>query len=306
MAKTSLPKISIVGAGRVGTSLALAFFERGYTIASIINRTGKPALSLAKVVKCKKVSTQIEDIDPSSEIIVLAVSDVSIADVAKRLAQSKKLKHKKLFVLHTSGVMSSAVLQPLGKKGTLIASMHPIQTFGAGKKRTKVNGIFFGIEGTDAAISRTLRLVNDLGSHAVVIPAAMKPLYHIACVFASSYFIVILNTIRELAGQLNIKAHWTDVFGPLMTNAMENAIKNSSADALTGPVVRRDLSTLEIHLDALATSAPHFLPLYTVAGIEVARIAKEHGKMSREDFQTLITEFRQFIKTMPQHLKERH
>ena len=306
MAKNTFPKISIIGAGNVGTSLAIAFFEQGYPIASVIGRTGKSALSLAKAVKCKKVSTQVEDIEPSTEIIIIAVSDPAIGEIAGALARNKRLKFKKIFVLHTSGAQTTALLQPLSKKGAITASMHPIQTFSAGRKRTKVRGIFFGIEGSPEARSRAIRLVSDIGGKAIVVPPELKPLYHVACVFASSYTIVILNAIQELAKLLNINAPWTDVFGPLMTTAMENTIKDSAANALTGPVTRSDLSTIKTHLTALAQSAPQFLPMYTVAGIEVARIAKAHGKISQQEFQTLITKFRQFIKSTPQQSKGRH
>lgn len=306
MAKTLLPKISIIGAGNVGTSLAMAFFDKGYPIASVIGRTGTTALSLAKAVKCKKASTQVEDIEPSTEIILIAVSDPAIGEIARTLARNKKLKFKKLFVCHTSGVFTSAILQPLSKKGALTASVHPIQTFSAGRKRTKVQGIFFGIEGSTEARSKAIRLVGDIGGKAIVLPPELKPLYHIACVFASSYTIVILNAIQELAKQLHINAPWTEVFGPLMTTAMENTIKYSAANALTGPVTRNDLATIKTHLTALSQSAPQFLPMYTVAGIEVARIAKEHGKVTQEEFQALITEFRQFIRSSTPHSKGRH
>jgi predicted short-subunit dehydrogenase-like oxidoreductase (DUF2520 family) len=85
----------------------------------------------------------------------------------------------------------------------------------------------------------------------VVIAKDLKPLYHTACVFASNYFIVLLNAIRELATSAKLTLPWTEVFGPLMTASMQNAIVSGPGAALTGPIVRKDFGTLALHLSSL-------------------------------------------------------
>src|SRR5437016_12229834 len=109
MAGKTLPKISLIGSGIVGSSLCLALFEKGYPIASIINRTGKPAIALAKAVRCRRASTHVHDLHPSSAIVIIAVSDESLQEVAASIAQVKHLDFKKLFVAHTSGVYPADV-----------------------------------------------------------------------------------------------------------------------------------------------------------------------------------------------------
>ena len=299
MAVKSSPSISLIGSGKVGSALTLALYQKGYRVLSIINRTGKSALALAGKVKCKKVSTHIGDIDASSEIILVAVPDDELGRVAGDLAKASQLKFKKLFAAHTSGAYSSEVFASLQRKGSLIASLHPVQTFPQGGKPVKLRGIYFGIEGPPEAAAQAERIVHDLEAHAVNVPKELKPLYHVACVFASSYMIAILNGIAVLAKLSQLKASWMEVFGPLMTSAMENAIKTSAANALTGPVVRNDTSTISLHLDVLARYAPQFLPMYSVAGIDVARTATEHGKLSKQEYQNIVTLFRTFIKSYP-------
>ncbi len=304
MAAKSLPKISLIGSGKVGTSLARALHEKGYPIISIINRTGTSAIALAKIVKCKKVSTYVNDVDKTSDIILIAVSDDALQHVAEELSKVKLLQFKKLFIVHTSGVHSSDVLRSAQRKHALTASIHPIQTFPEGRKSVSLRGIYFGIEGSPDALKKAELLVNSLDAHTVTISAELKPLYHIACVFSSSYLVAVINGISGIASTLKLKASWTEVFGPLMTSAMENTIKTSAANAITGPVIRGDMSTLSLHLTTLARTAPQFLPMYSVAGIEVARIATEHGKMSRQDYQNIITLFKQFIKSYPEPKKK--
>lgn len=299
MPKRNYPKISFIGTGSVGSSLAVAFSEKGYPIVSLINRTGASAIALARTVTCKKVSTRVEDISPGSDIIFITVSDDAIRNVAKELSVVKRLKFNNIFVAHTSGVHSSAILDPVRNKGAITASMHPIQTFPKRKKASKVRNIYFGIEGTVQALPRARQLVNDLDARWVVIPEQMKPLYHAACVFSSGYIVVLMNVIQELTKKLQVVPPWTEMFGPLMTSAMENAITRSAGSALTGPVVRGDLETINLHMTSLAAHTPEFMPLYIVAGIELARVARENGNLTLQEYQALVTHFRNFISSIP-------
>ena len=297
------PNVSIIGAGRVGSSLAVALHAKGYPLVSIINRTGSAAIDLAKSVTCKKASTRISDIDPSSEMVFIAVPDDALRTTVKQLAGVKRLKFAKLFIAHTSGVHSSSILAPVRRKGAIVASMHPAQTFPATRKRSILHGIYFGIEGAPPALARAKQIAADLLAKTVVIPEAMKPLYHTACVFSSGYLVAVLNVIQELSTTLRLNVSWTDVFGPLMTTSIENTLKYSPVGALTGPVMRRDLSTISMHLESLEAYAPQFLPLYVVAGLEVARIATEQGKLTGEESRTLVHHFKQFLTTIPPSTK---
>lgn len=299
MPRKSSGNISLIGAGSVGSALALALYEKGYRIGSIINRSGPPAVALARKVSCKRVSTSVGDVDRSSDILLIAVPDTALASVAAELSGIKRLKWSNRFIAHTSGAFTSDVFSTLRRKGALAASLHPVQTFPRKRSRVKLRGIFFGIEGSPDALQKAEHLVHDLEAHAVTIAKELKPLYHIACVFASSYLVSILNCVAELSHELHLKASWTEVFGPLMTSATENTITSSPADALTGPVLRGDLTTLSLHLTTLASYAPQFLPLYSVAAIDVARTAATHGRLGSEEYKNIVTLFKTFIRSYP-------
>ncbi len=297
------PRISLIGAGVVGTTLIRALGEKGYTVVSVISRSAKPALELARSVKCRRVSSQIADVSSDSEIILIATPDASIPGIAKELANVKKLKFKNLLVVHTSGVHSSSVLEPLRRKGAAVASMHPVQTFPSFQRpselRSKLKGIFYGVDGDKNSMPRVEQLVKSVGGTPVEVPAELRSLYHAACVFASGYLMVILNAISRLGDRLRFKASWTEVFGPLMTTAMGNAIRYPVADVMTGPILRNDAATIGAHLSALAEYAPEFLPLYMINGAEVGRIAHEKGRISREELEALLKSFRKFVKEIP-------
>jgi len=81
-----------------------------------------------------------------------------------------------------------------------------------------------------------------------------------------------------------------------MTATMENTVRTSAAEALTGPVLRGDLDTIGMHLRALEKFAPDFIPLYTVAALESASIAVGRGKLPQASFDELLAMFRTVVR----------
>jgi predicted short-subunit dehydrogenase-like oxidoreductase (DUF2520 family) len=299
MAQSKRPGVAIVGAGKVGTSIALAFAAERYPIVSVISRTGGSALTLARKVKCKRASTNTTDIDPACQIIVIATPDDAIARVAKELAGVRSLRFSKLFVIHTSGSLSSEALEPLRKKGAHVASMHPVQTFPSASKRVRIAGIHFGIEGRPEAIQRARVIAATLDAATFEIARDLKPVYHAACVLSSGGFVTLLNAIESLARKAGFGQEWTGIFGPLMTASVQNALQESPAAALTGPAARGDVATIGTHLDAMKKAAPALMPLYLMVSADMSRIAAESGTISVEQYQKIINMFRKFIVSMP-------
>ena len=110
---------------------------------------------------------------------------------------------------------------------------------------------------------------------------------------------MILNAIKTLASSLGVEHQWTEVFGPLMTTSIENSIKTSAGRAMTGPIVRRDLETIDLHVASLAMHAPRLLPLYMVGGTEIARILREQGILSPDDQNMITRHFKSLIPSIP-------
>ncbi len=81
-----------------------------------------------------------------------------------------------------------------------------------------------------------------------------------------------------------------------MTATMDNTVRASAAEALTGPVLRGDTETIGAHLGALEKFAPEFIPLYTIGALEVARIAVAKGKLPRATYDELLASFRSALR----------
>ncbi|MBI5476988.1 MAG: DUF2520 domain-containing protein [Ignavibacteriales bacterium] len=298
---SKLPKISIIGTGSLGGALAVSLHAKGYKIISLIDINGTKALQISKHVKCEKVGVTVSDLPSTSDIVFITVSDNQLGEIAVEISKLKHLYLKKMTFIHCSGVYTSDILEPLRKKGAITGSMHPIQTFppnlNPAKLKTKFRGIYFGIDGIEESIRLMEQIIKMLGGKAIVIKKEIKPLYHIACVFASNYEMIFLNAVDELTRKIDIPVSWMEAFGPLITESMQNMIKHGIGKSLTGPIVRGDMKTVDIHLDSLSKFAPFLLPLYTIGGIEAARVAKENGRISEEEFKEIIIKFRKFIQS---------
>jgi predicted short-subunit dehydrogenase-like oxidoreductase (DUF2520 family) len=111
-----------------------------------------------------------------------------------------------------------------------------------------------GIDASRPALLRRLAaLARALGARPKQVSDSQRALYHAAAVFASPYVDVLLATAVKL---LQI-AGWSEkeaISGllPLTEGMLETAHKRGPVRALTGPVRRGDVSTVERHLAALS------------------------------------------------------
>jgi hypothetical protein len=66
---------------------------------------------------------------------------------------------------------------------------------------------------------------------------------------------------------------------PLLSSVVANLAQLGLPGALTGPVERGDVSSVERHLKTLEARAPELLALYRLVGRDVLRLAREKAKI---------------------------
>src|SRR5688572_7929128 len=106
-------RFGFIGAGRLGTALALRLHDLGYPITGIFSRSN--AESLARQVDAPILTTP-----PLADILFLTVPDGEITNVAAQLAETSYSGA----VVHTSGVHSLDVLG--GSSAKAVGSFHPL------------------------------------------------------------------------------------------------------------------------------------------------------------------------------------
>jgi predicted short-subunit dehydrogenase-like oxidoreductase (DUF2520 family) len=285
-------KIALIGAGRVGTALALALKKKGLQIVFVSNSTANSTRKSALILKSREHSIRLSDIPDDTDIIIIAAPAQAIPKIVKELSQIRSLDYRGKFIFHTSGAHTSGLLEPLRRRGAKIASIHPIQSFPLNQKQidtiSSLKGIYYGIDAPPNNLNAAKLLVKLLGGKYVIIPEKLRPLYHALCVFSSGYLIQLLSVIEEISEQFNFSEPWYNILVPMMETSIRNSVKTSPASALTGPIMRGDLATIKLHIQAMRKYAPSAIKVYKNLGTDTARTALRENVINRAMYSRLL------------------
>ena len=277
--------ISVVGAGKVGMTLAMLFHQAGYHIVSVISQKKNSARKLARLVRCKIYSGSLSHIHPATQIIIIAVPEEDILGIAEEITKRSNLDFSKIAVFHTSGSFTSDALLPLRKEGAMVFSLHPIQSFSKAStlahQLARMKNVVYGFEGNRAALTLARQLVRTLCGTLVRIPKEEKFLYHIACVFASNYSVALLGAVDELTKRIGGEVKLAH-FEPLVRTSIENAFQLTPKMALTGPIARGNSETVKNHLLELQKADKLMASLYQQIGLQALKMAATRKSLKPE------------------------
>lgn len=273
--------VSIIGAGRLGTTLATALATKGYAIRSLVARRTQRARKAATLLGGNVAvvpAAQIRSLPPA-DLFLICVPDDQIAMVATELSHLKF--DRAPIALHTSGALSSDVLAPLRKKGWHTGSLHPLISVSDG--HASIRGAFWGVEG-DARAARTAKaIVRDLEGESFSIRSAEKPLYHAAAVMTSGSVTALFDVALEMLVSSGLTRKTARrILQPLLTSTVQNLETKDPAQALTGTFSRGDVETVKRHLAALNQSGlSDALELYRLLGKRSLKLTKKHPRITR-------------------------
>jgi predicted short-subunit dehydrogenase-like oxidoreductase (DUF2520 family) len=275
---------SIIGAGKVGLSLASALARRSFVLKKISDRSLQRARRAKKLIGQGQATTNNLLAASSAEIVFICVPDREISRIAEEISS---IECRGKIVFQTSGAFSSKLLEPLAQKGAAVASFHPVQTFASeASDPTIFKGIFFGLEGDQKAVKLGIEIVRKLGGQAILISAEDKPVYHLACSISSNFLIVLLAEVKELLKAIGLEEKPVlEILAPLLNKTLQNVKKLGIDESLTGPVVRGDLETVKKHLAITATNQA-LDRIYRAMASEALKIAKKRG-LSEDKIKSL-------------------
>jgi predicted short-subunit dehydrogenase-like oxidoreductase (DUF2520 family) len=252
--------IAIIGGGRMGRGLALALADADERVELWSRRESAGAVAGA-------VS--------GGAVVIVAVPDDAIALVAEQLALAGAISADQV-VLHLSGLLGREALGALTPTGAALGSFHPMQSI-ADPARAKESwrGAAVGLEGDARAVVQGERLAGLLGLVPVHLPPGSKPLYHAGAVIASNYLVALAGWAQRLGESIGLSSEEVlALYRPIMSGTAANLRLGTPVEALTGPVARGDVATIEAHLRALPSTDR---PLYAMLGLEALRLARSAG-----------------------------
>lgn len=263
--------VGVVGAGRVGAVLAAKFRAAGHPIVGVSGRSAATRLRVQTLLPGVYTVSPIE-LAQRADILVLAVPDDDLADVAASLAIHARPGQ---VVLHTSGRHGLDVLAGFTRAGARAIAFHPAMTF-TGTQVDLDRACAFGLSADPENRQLAEALVTQLGGTPEWIEDDDRVAYHAALSHGANH----LNTVVAQAMDVLRDAGVADpsaLLRPLLTAALDNALDYGDA-ALTGPVARGDVATVRAHTEEL-TETPDVLDTYVALARATAARAAASGRI---------------------------
>ncbi len=288
---TRRPTLAIIGAGRVGSTLAQTLRWRGYSVTAVYSRTAESAIRLAEKLGTRVVESPVYAA-MSAELTFLTVPDDAIESVCEELAEEANLTGRA--IVHTSGVSDVSVLRAAKARGAWTGGLHPMLAIMDRDLSpnmafsvpwvAQAPDVTFGVEAeAEPLISWLEAIVQALNGIALWLrPGQDRARYHAAGVIASNYVVTLfaeaIGLLESLVGDSEgDERAIRQIVVHLMEATLNNVKIAGAAQALTGPILRGDTGTIAKHLDALEQVDPELAEMYRHLGLRTLKLAAQRG-----------------------------
>jgi predicted short-subunit dehydrogenase-like oxidoreductase (DUF2520 family) len=251
-------RLGIAGGGRAAWAFGSAWRRIGWPIAGVWLREESRS-AVADLLETPR--RELAELADRTDLILLAVSDRAIDEVANRIPETNAI------VFHASGSLTSV-------RGGF--SLHPLRALPPAGTASDLAGALLVFEGNHRDVAE--KIAAAIGARFASIDAKQKALYHAAAVFGSNYVAAVLDIAQRLmerAGIDDVRSDLVDLAG----SAIGNWSGQSGPERFTGPAARSDRATIERHIAALAALAadPQLAPVYEllaeyIAGTRLAHV----------------------------------
>jgi len=248
-------KFSIAGTGNVAWHFAKMLRANGHQLLQVYARSAEKASEFkAEVIQDASLFSKDND------IVIIAVKDDAIAEVASHIAKS-------IFTIHTSGGTDINVL-PQNRSGVV----WPVQSIKKDKELDYIKLPFVTEASDESGKSFLLDVFGSISQHIYFSDSNQRAHAHMAIVFANNFVNQMYGIAEEILKENNLPI---DIMLPGIREHAEKMTSVSPADAQTGPALRADIKTINRHLDFLKDKKE----LHEIYSLMTNRILEHyHGK----------------------------
>jgi predicted short-subunit dehydrogenase-like oxidoreductase (DUF2520 family) len=235
-------RITIVGAGRLGTAIATALHGNDdFELTGPLGRDESAA---------------------RSDVVLLCVPDREIAAAAAAIGRAS-------VVGHCSGATG---LEPLAPHEAF--SLHPLMT--VSQTGADFAGVTAAIDAdTERAFEVARSIAHALAMQTIHVSPEDRVAYHAAASIASNFLVTLEAAAERLAATAGVGR---EALAPLVRATVENWVALGPERALTGPVARGDEQTVARQREAVAERTPELTPLFDALTAATRELA---GAVSR-------------------------
>lgn len=260
-------RIIVVGPGRAGLSVATAARRTGHAIAAVVGRSRDHAAVPAAALDALALGPA-DDL-PSADLLLVATRDDAIGALAAELVP--RISGNVAAAAHLSGLKSVTELAPLAAAGCRTGSFHPLQTLPSPEAgAARLSGAWVAVTAEEPLRATLYELARSLGAHPFDLADRNKALYHAGAAAAANFPLLALTMASDLFGIAGVPFA---AARPLVEAVVANAFEMGPRPALTGPVARGDVGTVEAQLDAVAAAAPEWVAPFAANVLHLAGLA---------------------------------
>lgn len=267
------PTTFLIGAGPVATALAGAMRLGGVPVLGLWARRAAEARRAGAVAGVAAFSSAPPDLLLESEVVIVAVRDAAIGEVANMLVGTG-LVNRRHVLLHCSGTSSAQeAFAGLTDKVGGVGTLHPLAAIAEPKAAMRTfQSTLFGVEGDERATMLAGKLVAAIGGVVARLDRSQMAAYHAAAALASNYVVAAIDAAAQILASSGLTSMDAAALVPLAEGAVRNIVAHGTTRALTGPVRRGDAATVARHLEALRDQ-PELAEVYRVLARHAVSIA---------------------------------
>lgn len=267
--------VGFIGAGKVGSGFGRYLRAKGISVSGYLDLDHDVSLRASLAVEGSCFDT-MDALLEASDVIMITTPDDAICETCIHLSEARLFSSHHL-IGHMSGAATCDLLQSAADKGACVFSLHPLQAFANVESVVKqLESTYFGLEVNESEPEILMFIMKSLGNPYFKLTSDQKANYHMAAVIVSNYLTTLMDfglTIFEKAG-ISREKGWQALM-PLVMGALQNMSHHPAEEALTGPIARGDVSTIQKHLQAL-NEDPNADAFYRVLGLETLKLAQKH------------------------------
>lgn len=231
-----MTSILLIGTGRMAYHLGHAMVGAKLPLIGVAGRDAAKLNDLARFLE--RPAHRMDRPLPEANLVIIATSDDSIAEVAAKLPAGKGV------VAHTAGAVGLDVLAPHANRAVL----WPVQTLSHGAP-IDLSDVPLVVDGnTPVALDAILRVARAISGSVLQLPHHQRELLHLAAVLASNMPVFLMQEAQRLLKQEKLPPN---LLMPLWRLTASKVSTIGPEQSLTGPARRGDTTSIRHHLDLL-------------------------------------------------------
>ncbi len=255
---------SIVGTGNMAWFLAQKLTAAGHHCTGVWGRNPEAAEELAADIRIKPYEKLSDIVDGDCDMCFLALSDVAIETIAKRLSFQKTV------LVHTAGSIPINVLSPYAHDCAVLWPVYSILKHNLPRHRN----VPCAWEGTTDKAKRYIQsIAHGLTDMLFEARGDQRKWLHLSAVIGNNFINHLMAVCEQICHEQQLPF---EVVQPILKQTFERITDHTPHELQTGPARRRDTITIGNQV-SLLKNHPDWQAVYKALTTSIENMYKSRG-----------------------------